>query len=243
MTRPQMAGEFGIPDWKLKKWIATNKLGAKIPKVLNPGAFKEITPENSYWAGFIAADGCVDSKGRIRFYLQLSDHQHLNKFADFVQSDHTISLDETRNRCSLEFTCVEMVADLLKWNIVPNKSIGYRPPDTLQELSSFMRGYFDGDGTICESFSNKNSVTATLYAGLACSYNFRDWLVKKLPEISSEITLKQHKRDNHVTITMNTNKSIAFLNFIYKDSSEKTRLDRKYDLFEKTVLNNDRKTR
>ena len=64
-----------------------------------------------------------------------------------------------------------------------------------------------------------------------------------LPEISSEITLKQHERANHVTITMNTNKSISFLSYLYKDSTENVRLDRKYEAYVKTVVNNDRKTR
>lgn len=242
-TRPQMAGLFGIPEWKLKRWISENNLGTKLPTIASPRAFKEFTPQSSYWAGFIAADGCVDEKGRLRFYLQLSDSTHLEKFAKFVESTHKINLDEKRNRCSIEFTCTQMVADLEKWNIVPRKSLEYCPPDNLPYMQDFLRGYFDGDGTICESFSNVNSKTATLYAGLACSYNFRDWLVFYLPEISSEITLKQYERANHVTITMNTNKSIAFLSYLYKDSAEQFRLSRKYELYVKTVVNNDRKTR
>lgn len=132
-----MAGIFGIPDWKLKKWIATNSLGTKPPTVSKPSAFKEITPESSYWAGFIAADGCVDEKGRVRFYLQLSDHTHLQKFAEFVGSSHKINIDQKRNRCSLEFVCSQIVTDLLKWNIVPRKSLEYCPLKTYRVFESF----------------------------------------------------------------------------------------------------------
>lgn len=242
-TRPQMAGIFGIPDWKLKKWIAANNLGTKPPTLSKPRAFMEINKESSYWAGFLAADGCVDEKGRVRIYLQLSDSVHLEKFAKFVGSSHKINLDGSRNRCSLEFTCEQMVADLLKWNVVPRKSVEYCPPNNLPFMKDFMRGYFDGDGTICESFSNANSKTSTLYAGVACSYNFRDWFVHHLPEISNEITLKQHERDNHVTITMNTNKSIVFLTYLYEDSTEAFRLNRKYELYLKLVVRKERKTR
>lgn len=242
-TRPQMAGIFGIPDWKLKKWIAAENLGAIRPVVTNKRAFKEETKESAYWAGFLAADGCVDSKGRIRFYLQISDHKHLNMFADFVGSNHLVSLDEKRNRCSLEFTCKEMVEDLKRWNIVPSKSITYCPPSDLKYLQDFLRGYFDGDGTICESFSNKNSVTATLYSGIACSYNFRDWFTDFIALNLPAVTLKQHERENHVTITMNTNKSIEFLTYLYSSSTSTTRLERKYDLYVKTIVNKDRKTR
>ena len=242
-TRPQIAGEFGIPEWKLKKWISSNSLGTPRPRIKYPRAFREVTEEASYWAGFLAADGCVDEVGRVRLYLQLSDHPHLQKFAEFVGSNHTLSLNEKRNRCSLEFTCKDMVEDLLRWNIVPRKSILYCPPERVGLLQPFLRGLFDGDGTICESFSNKRSITATLYAGLACSYACRDWLIRVLPLISEKITLKQHERDNHVTITMNTNKSKVFLRYLNENSTQATRLDRKYNLYVKTVVNNDRKTR
>lgn len=104
-TRPQMAGVFGIPDWKLKKWISSNNLGAKRPTIRNKRAFSKHSNSSDYWAGFLAADGCVDTKGRVRLYLQLSDADHLEKFADFVGSNHVINRNKERNRCSLEFTC------------------------------------------------------------------------------------------------------------------------------------------
>lgn len=240
-TRPQMAGIFNVPDWKLKKWIATNKLGVSRPQVRNPKAFEEHNPQSDYWAGFIAADGCVDKKGRVRLYLQLSDNTHLSKFADFVGSSHKINLNDKRNRCSIEFTCSRMVADLAKWGIVPQKSLTYVPPDSMRGNPHFMGGWFDGDGTICESFSNKNSRTATLYAGIAVSYPSHEWLVKEWDSLG--INVKAHNRDNHVTITMNTNKSKVFLSYIYKESTEGTRLDRKYALYNSIVVKGNRKTR
>lgn len=242
-TRPQMAGILGVPDWKLKRWIATNNLGNKRPILSNPRAFKENTKEAAYWAGFIAADGCVDEKGRVRFYLQLSDASHLEKFAKFVGSTHKLNKNTKRNRCSIEFTCIEMVTDLKKWNITPRKSLTYQPPIDIPYVTHYLRGYYDGDGTVCESFSNKNSITATFYAGIACSFLFRDWFSNYLKTNLPEVTLKQYENDNHVTITMNTNKSIVFLNHLYKDSEEATRLDRKFDIYSKVVINNIRKTR
>lgn len=240
-TRPQMAGIFNMPDWKLKKWIANNGMGAIKPVVKNKSVFKNRDcPKANYWAGFIAADGCVDTKGRLRFYLQLSDYQHLEKFASFVGSNHKINKDEKRNRCSIEFTCRSMVEDLLYWNIVPNKSISYTPPKGFFN-SHFIRGLFDGDGTISESFSNVNSRTATLYAGLSCSYPCRDWFKSYCDNLG--ITIKQHERENIVTITMNTNKSIVFLDAIYSSSAENTRLTRKYNLYHNIVVLGNRKTR
>lgn len=241
-TRPQMAGIFGIPDWKLKRWIASEGLGRKMPKVRNKRAFQDKScPNANYWAGFIAADGCVDKKGRIRFYLQLSDREHLEKFARFVGSDHKINLNEERNRCSIEFVCRPMAEDLEYWGIYPNKSLTYEPPAQYSNRH-FVRGLFDGDGTICESFSNKNSVTATLYAGLACSYPCRDWFTWYCNNALG-ISLKQYEKENMVTITMNTNKSKIFLEEIYRDTDKEFRLDRKYKLYQDIVVDGIRKTR
>ena len=241
-TRPQMAKVFEVPDWKLKKWVANNDLGIKRPILGKPRAFQFETEYSSYWAGFIAADGCIDEKGRVRFYLQLSDSKHLEKFADFVGSTHKINLNVKRNRCSIEFTCKAMVKDLEKWNITPRKSLTYDPPKDLKFYSHFLRGMVDGDGTICESFSNKASITATLYAGIVGSYNFRDWFVPFCKDIL-DITVKQHERENCVTITMNTNKSKIFLTYLYSDSIEPLRLDRKYDLYHRIVVQDIRKVR
>jgi hypothetical protein len=241
-TRPQMAREFNIPDWKIKKWIAAEGLGITRPTLKNPRAFQHETRDSSYWAGFIAADGCVDEKGRVRFYLQLSDHNHLAKFAEFVGSTHKLNLDEKRNRCSIEFTSRAMVKDLLRWSITPRKSVTYTPPTDLAYLRHFLRGMIDGDGTICESFSNVNSITATLYAGIVCSYNFRDWFVPFCNNVL-DITLKQHERENCVCITMNTNKSKTFLTYLYSNTNEETRLTRKFALYDKIVVQNIRKTR
>ena len=242
LSRKEKAELFGIPEWKLKKWVAANKVGRPIPTVRNKRAFKEHTREASYWAGFLAADGCVDDKNRVRIYLQYSDHEHLQKFKDFVGSSHHLNLDKARNRCSFEFTCKPMVEDLLKWNIVPRKSITYQPPVDLPNLPDFLRGLFDGDGTICESFSNKNSKLSTLYTGLACSYKCRDWFKEDVVDALG-ITMKQYEKENMVSITLNTNKSIVLLKYMYEDSTKAVRLDRKFALYHKTVVLGDRKTR
>lgn len=235
LKRADIAKVFDMPEWQLKKLIAKNGWGKKLPTIINTRVFDVVNKESAYWIGFLAADGCVDDKGRVRVGLQRSDIGHLQKLAKFVGSSHTIQ--ERDNRCDLEFTCRNMANDLSKYGIVPRKSVEYYPGpvDIYGEfLPEFFRGWFDGDGTICESFSNKNSKLATLYTGIACSKPAYPWIVENIFNIL-DITHKIHERDNHMTITLNTNKSIKLLNWMYADSEEATRLDRKYDLYVKTV--------
>lgn len=247
LSRANIAEQFGIPEWKLKRLISKNGWSSVKPVILNKSAFDEYTEESCYWAGFIAADGNVDLKGRIRIMLKYDDMAHLEKFKQYLQSTHKISSNtETYNRCSFEFTDKEMCETLdLNFNIIPEKSLIMKFPHFIPTnmLSHFLRGYFDGDGSICESFSNKNSVTATLYTTF-CSGSF-DFINYIYQFVSNEVKTTGHLQDfgtgKKWQIKYNTNDSIKLLNYIYGSCS--IYLDRKYALYERIVKNNDRKKR
>lgn len=246
LTRAQIAEKFCIPDWKLKKHIQSQGWGRKVPKYQYNFIFDNLDESSAYWAGFLYADGCVDSKNRVRLMLQLSDIEHIRKFQQFCGAeDFTIVVSKDRNRASLEFTSTEMCQALAKYNIVPNKTLSQEPPsiDLLGKyLPDFLRGLFDGDGTICETFSNKNSKTATLYTGFAINHKGMSWIDHVLNKIVG-VSYKRHERENHNNITLNTLKSIKLLGYLYKNSAFGTRLDRKYMLYNDIVLLGNRKTR
>lgn len=212
-----------------------------------------LTNQDCYWAGFLAADGCVDSEGRIRIYLHIKDIAQLEKFKSYTGKPHKISTSaKYPDRCSFEFTDRVMI----KWlednfNIVPNKSLIYKVPDNLtkEQYSHFFRGLFDGDGCICESFSNVNSRLATLYASLVgsddCVKFFSDFNKAELNITGSlQNRGKYTKTGNSFSnIKYSTNKAKVLLKFMYESSTPETRLDRKYDLYVKTVVENNRLTR
>jgi len=246
LSRASIANSLEIPEWKLKKLISANGWGTKKPSIGNNNAFDEYTEESCYWAGFLMADGNVDSKGRIRLMLKYDDIGHLEKFKDFLNSTHKISSNtSTYNRCSFEFTDINMCEVLdLNFNIVPNKTLVAKLPNIPNEMfRHFVRGYFDGDGSICESFSNKNSLTATIYATFACgSFEFIDKLYKKLNAI---LNIQGHLQDfgtgRKWQIKYNTNDAKTLLYYMYNDSY--VYLDRKYALYTRLVLDNVRTTR
>lgn len=247
LSRADIAARFGLPDWKLKKHIAANSWGKKSPVVSNTNAFDEYTPESCYWAGFLAADGNVDTKGRVRLMLKYDDISHLGKFREFMGSTHTIGSNTTEyNRCSFEFTSPYVCETLdLNFNIVPNKSLIYTFPKNIPDelLKHFIRGYFDGDGSICESFSNANSVTATLYATFCSgSYDFAKILYDKL---SSILGLHGHLQDFNTgrkwQIKYNTNDAKKLLTYMY--NNDVVSLDRKKLLYIRTVVDNNRMVR
>jgi hypothetical protein len=246
LNRAEIATEFSIPDWKLKKHIATNGWGKKVPTISNTSAFDDYNEESCYWAGFLAADGNVDSKGRIRIMLKYDDIRHLEKFKMFLGSTHSIASNTTKyNRCSFEVTNREMCEVLdLNFNIRPNKTLDITFPAIPKKyLRHFIRGYFDGDGSVCESFSNQNSVTATLYTTFACgSYDFINTLYSLLKDtLNINGTLQDFGTGKKWQIKFNTNDSKTLLEYMYEDAS--VYLDRKFHLYDLIVRQNIRSKR
>lgn len=247
LSRAAMAEHFRVPDWKLKKIIAVNNWGIKKPVIKNEIAFDEYTEYSCYWAGFLAADGCVDSKNRVRVMLKYDDVNHLEKLRTFLVSTHAISVNTDKyNRCSFEVTSAHICSVLeINFNIVPNKTNKLEFPSHIPKkwLVHYLRGYFDGDGSICESFSNKNSITASLYATFASGCkNFSETLFKYL---STELNLGGHLQEFKDSIKWqlkyNTNDALVLLNYMYKDST--VYLDRKYALYQRIVVDNIREKR
>ncbi len=122
---------------------------------VNYGYFSVPDLENSYWAGFIAADGNVrDSKDSIRIKLSGSDSQHLEAFKRYCGSTSPVrdSYNGLKKYASLEIHGVPQWRDDLRknFNITPRKSLTLQPPNhlSLKQSLAFIAGYIDGDGCI-----------------------------------------------------------------------------------------------
>jgi len=215
---------------------------------INNNAFSVYTKESAYWAGFMAADGCVDKKNRFRVYLNIKDVGHLYKLKNFLNSEHKVAESIKFNRCSFELTNKKIVADIKKnYSVTPLKSYNLQYPMQMpRELDMhFIRGYWDGDGTLCESFSNKNSLLATFYASVVGSEDFilqmavliEEYLGKALPLVRS------HPNGINATWKLNTKAAIELSKRMYANASEDIWLNRKYEIYKRAVLEDNRKTR
>ncbi len=245
LSRAKIAEEFNIPEWKLKKLIALNGWGKPPRTIGNESAFAEFNEYSCYWGGFLAADGNVDSKGRVRLTLNYDDTSHVEKLRNFLQSTHKVwSNTEGYYKSSLELTSRVICKDLKEnFFIVPNKTDCLEFPWHLPEnlLRHYIRGLFDGDGSVCESFSNTNSVTASLYATF-CSGSTQ--YAKDLFEVLNiQLGLKGGLQEypGKWQLKYNVNDAKTLLTWMYKDAS--VYLDRKYFKYVDIVVKNNRMTR
>ena len=125
----------------------------------NQNHFTELTLENCYWAGFIAADGCIKDKGGFSLELAIKDKNHLEKFNKAIE--HTGCLREyyypQEDRKDIHKICLgltgaqQWVVDLERhFNITPRKTKTLQQPPNLttEQKIAFVAGYTDGDGSI-----------------------------------------------------------------------------------------------
>lgn len=119
-------------------------------------AFDELTHEGAYWLGFIYADGSVSGKRKIlSIGLHIKDKIILEEFLKFLHSTHPIYEFRygTKNIVQIQIVSKYLVGRLAELGVIPKKTHVIRYPDFLpDELNSdFIRGYFDGDGSLTHS--------------------------------------------------------------------------------------------
>lgn len=118
--------------------------------------FSHPTLVNSYWAGFLAADGCITSKNNINKKLSLSlqrkDKEHIIAFSNSIGfSGPVVDYESHGNpQTRVVISSVKIANDLAdNFNITPKKSLTLKPPNLTGKLAlAFIVGYIDGDGTI-----------------------------------------------------------------------------------------------
>lgn len=118
--------------------------------------FEVPTVENSYWAGFIAADGSVahGNQNHLTVELHCRDRETLEGLAatlrfkgeikDRVQKDGT-------PKSTVSLSSAKTMSDLRRvYNITPRKSLTLIPPNLVDEshIKASIVGYIDGDGSI-----------------------------------------------------------------------------------------------
>lgn len=134
--------------------------GVRLP--VNEKAFDVLTPDSSYWIGFLMADGCVsrESAGksrRLMLRLSVKDRPHLELFKRWLGSEHAITekdhIDPAGNpqrTCVLQIASEPLCTDLARWGIVERKTVTAKCVDALLFDRDFWRGCVDGDGCVYE---------------------------------------------------------------------------------------------
>lgn len=218
----------------LKIWMDNNfKKGTNNIYYVNKNYFKEINTANkAYVLGFIASDGTLFKRdghsGLIQIKLQDSDEQILKDI--LIDMDSTYPVNHVKNgnfnQVVISITSQDLYDQLLNIGIKQNKTWNLKLEDILSHIPNeyhidFIRGYFDGDGSITKLYKNKISKVSISFA---CPYNFGLELQKCLKKeygINSSLYIENHKNFTNlfcdVVINGTTNKYKLLKLMYYKD--------------------------
>lgn len=211
---------------------------------LNENYFDIIdTPNKAYILGLMCADGCnYPPKSTIFISLQESDKELLEKIRNELKSEKPLRIVDCskrndngysyNNMCTLEMYSAHMCKSLEKIGVVKNKSLKLEFPNIPRDLyAHFVRGYFDGDGSIYQYVKNENNKHIVL------TFTSTENFCKKLKEIlETELGIycgiyesSCHNGITKVVSLAGKNSTKKLLDWMYKDAT--LYLKRKYDRY------------
>lgn len=235
------------------------KMGVKIKDLhksrqiysFNENYFKTIDDEHkAYWLGFIAADGCVleptyqvskrtgkiirKEQGALQIGLQENDKIHLEKFQKDIEDTHNLYHNKKMKSITIKLFSNITCRDLQQYNIVPRKSLVLKFPDNIREdlLRHFIRGYFDGDGSIAFCKNKKGvisigSIQVSFIGATSFIIGLNEILQEKI-QVNGKIIKEKNPMTSNLFFS-SIDHTKKFLDFIYKDST--IYLDRKYERY------------
>lgn len=222
-----LAKKYNVPTGSLLQLFHRYNIKKKIhwhKYFINPYFFSQWTRESAYVLGLIASDGCVNSRPD-RYSVEISSKdemllENVNKLMNFTKP-----VEKSRTTYRIRIDNPIIYKDILDKGITPKKSKTIQFPAVPVEFQNhFIRGFFDGDGSIFKLNEKRGRVVA----------KFTCWsppFLEKLQEILSQACNVRPKKIHDNSIVYYPIESFKVFEYLYKDSTANTRLDRKYNRY------------
>ena len=208
----------------------------------NHSYFKLWSKEMAYFLGFFCADGHLDtSRNTIYIQLHRKDDYILKNFHNFFDYNGPLYYRPNSNSVQFNIYSKEITQDLMDFGLTRHKSQELKwieqTPD--QYVSHFVRGYFDGDGHVGLAQAH-NPNNKKLIIKLVSTLPFIERLkIEFQKNYGSECGSIVDNNTYYELVYTGSNHTKSFLDWIYKDSTEETRLKRKYDIYNEFINKED----
>lgn len=195
------------------------------------------TEEKAYWLGFFGADGYVtrkDNSKQIGISLCAIDKRHIEKLSNSMKSNYPINTyhpcggyENSKDYARLLISSDELFDGLTKNGVIERKSKIYKFNNALDDalIPHYIRGYFDGDGSLVIS----NGCPQGHILG---TKEFLDGLCDYLGTKGIVLNRKYYARKEScktLDLRLSGIRFYKFLTLIYGDAS--VYLDRKYEKY------------
>lgn len=207
-TIKELSQEYSVSESYISQiWMKAGLKGKSSRQYQLDETFFDIidTDEKAYWAGFIAADGCLyypkDTRQNIiSISLSAEDKEHLEKFTHSLKTNKPISLGvhgehNQYKKASVQISSDRLVKGLEKIGLQARKTYEILWPKIEPSfLPAYIRGYFDGDGTISKHF--KKNELYKVNVSIAGYKNNLQYFQKFFIEQGIDCTFVEDKRKN-----------------------------------------------
>jgi hypothetical protein len=208
---------------------------------VNDNYFNTIDCEDkAYWLGFLMADGWINQRpGQDRLVLDIGnkDKKHLYLYKQALSFEGPIKdfviksgQFEGYTHSMVSITSQQLVNDLSKYGCVPKKSLVLTFPKLSKNLiPHFIRGYFDGDGSVFIS-QEKHWRNGTIKPVI--HYRFvgtKEFLIEIDKQINLNGRITQPKGESYELAYKRNKKLKSFYDYLYENAT--VFLKRKHNIF------------
>lgn len=243
------------------KLLRDERNGGTIKYNLNEDYFKTWSSDMAYILGFIAADGCVHIKVSERISgnsyenysmtinLQKGDVDVLEKIKDALEFEGNIRHYKASSKgaygygndyVSIAINSKPLCTDLIELGIIPRKSLVLEYPSIPEEYAiDFIRGYFDGNGTVGSQYPKSNRAetkTAQIRVRFASgSHGILDGIQQTLTSFGFKPKkITAGKRGNIFDLCYSTKESLMLYELFYADENC-LKMNRKFEKFKELI--------
>lgn len=196
----------------------------------NENYFTKIdSEEKAYWLGLLMADGCVHKRtlgNQYTISLQVLDKELPEKLICCIGGNFNPRTQLTKEKKTVYVVCLTskvMVEDLIRVGCTQRKSLTLQFPSVDNWLMHhFIRGYFDGDGSVFIVHPKNYSSSTTIYKSIGVSIcSTLDFLsgIKSEMGVGNINKVKRAKGNTWVLQTSGTNKCQKVYEYLYKDAT------------------------
>ena len=233
-SAPKIAEAFGYNAYTVNDWIIRHGLREQQNirlYQLDESYFEIIDSERkAYWLGFLMADGYMRTDQKtFGICLKNSDKYIIEQFCEDINYNGQIvdtDKDSRVNICSKK-----ICTDLINLHITPRKTgceiVPEQVPNEL--IHHFIRGFFDGDGSIPD-------IKCFTFFLCSASYNIlediNDIFINKF-NISAPIRRRKDREKRFYNYSLYSKNAETVFNWLYSDAT--IYLQRKYDIYLKHI--------